>query len=237
MKTQLIQAVLFDLDQTLVDFMKMKRVSCKAAISAMIQSGLSLKEKKAEKILFELYDQYGIEDPLIFQRFLRKINRKIDYRLLAKAVAAYRKAQPKVLQPYPHTRKTLAALKRKGIILGVVSDAPRMKAWLRLAEMNLSDYFDIVVALDDTKKLKPHPAPFRKAIQKLKISPEQILFVGDNPDRDIAGAHAVGMQTCLAKYGHLKKNHSKNYFKKTKQQDRIKPDRQITSIRALQRFF
>jgi putative hydrolase of the HAD superfamily len=87
--------------------------------------------------------------------------------------------------------------------LGIVSDAPRMRAWLRLAEMNLTEYFDLVVTLDDTGKLKPHKMPFKAAVEKLGLSPEEILFVGDRPDRDIKGAQAVGMKTALAKYGSL----------------------------------
>jgi len=233
MKTKSISGVLFDLDQTLIDFLKMKRYSCKAAIDAMIKSGLVIKKKKAERILFELYDRHGIEDPLIFQRFLAKVNRKIDYPLLAKAIAAYRKAQRTVLQPYPNARQTLSKLKRKGIKLGVVSDASRIKAHVRLAEMDLADFFEVIIALEDTGKTKPHPAPFRKAIQKLRIPAEKILFVGDNPHRDIAGAKAVGMKTAWAKYGHP----AKYFGSKTEAKGRPKPDYTLRRFAQLNKIF
>ena len=79
-----------------------------------------------------------------------------------------------------------------------------MRAWTRLAATNLYDFFDTVITFDDTKKRKPNPLPFRKAATKLKIAPENILMVGDHPDRDIAGAKKFGMKTCFARYGTVK---------------------------------
>jgi putative hydrolase of the HAD superfamily len=56
----MIKAILFDLDNTLIDFMRMKRQASQAAIEAMIQAGVKLNKEDAQKILFELYDKYGI---------------------------------------------------------------------------------------------------------------------------------------------------------------------------------
>jgi len=192
---------LFDLDNTLIDFMRMKTESSEAAIRAMIDSGLPLKEEKAKKILFGLFKEYGIEDQTIFQKFLEKTIKEIDYRILSNGIASYRRVQAGFLFPYPHVRSTLVKLKEKNLVLGIVSDAPRMRAWLRLAEMNMTHYFDVVITLDDTGLLKPNRMPFEKALKKLKFKPNEILFVGDNPERDILGAKQAGMKTCLAKYG------------------------------------
>jgi putative hydrolase of the HAD superfamily len=199
----MIQAVLFDLDNTLIDFMRMKEASCKAAITAMVDAGLPLEEKKAYNELFKLYKTYGMEYQKIFQQFIKKFMKEIDYRVLSQGITAYRRTQVGFLMPYPHTRSTLLKLKEKGLKLGIVSDAPRMRAWLRLSEMNLTEYFDLVVTLDDTGKRKPHKMPFEAALKKLAMPAERILFVGDRPDRDIKGAQAVGMKTALAKYGSL----------------------------------
>ena len=68
----MIKEIIFDLDNTLIDFLKMKKHSCEAAISAMIDAGLKVKKEKALKLLFELYDKHGLENPRIFQKFLKK---------------------------------------------------------------------------------------------------------------------------------------------------------------------
>ncbi|MFH1510376.1 MAG: HAD-IA family hydrolase, partial [Candidatus Woesearchaeota archaeon] len=65
----------------------------------------------------------------------------------------------------------------------------------------IADYFDVVVGFEDTGKHKPRPEPFVNALQKLKCKPAEVLYVGDWPERDIAGAKKAGMKTCLAKYG------------------------------------
>ena len=57
----MIKAVVFDLDNTLLDFMKMKRVSIKAAISSMVFAGLDIDKEKAEKQIYDIYDDYGYE--------------------------------------------------------------------------------------------------------------------------------------------------------------------------------
>jgi putative hydrolase of the HAD superfamily len=201
-----MKAVLFDLDNTLIDFMTMKRRSCEAAISAMIDAGLNMDKDEAYKKLFELYEEHGIENQRIFQKFLRKVTGKVDYRILARGITAYRRVQAGYLEPYPRVRSTLIALKEKGLILGIVTDAPRMRAWLRLTEMGLSDFFNVVITLDDTGVAKPNELPFKAALRAIGAKPEEILFVGDNPIRDIAGAKNLGMKTALAKYGQIFQN-------------------------------
>lgn len=197
----MIKAVLFDLDNTLIDFMQMKTNSCEAAISAMIDAGLKIKKEKALKKLFKLYDKYGLEDKKIFQKFLTEEKGTIDYRILANAIVAYRKVRTSYLQPYPHTDFVLIKLKSKGIKLAIVSDAPRLKAWIRLMTMNIGNFFDVVVTFEDTKELKPSNLPFESALNKLKLKPEECLMVGDMPHRDIEGAKKLGMKTCFARYG------------------------------------
>jgi len=197
----MIKAVLFDLDNTLIDFMQMKRNSCGAAISAMIDAGLKVKKEKALKRLFKLYDKYGLEEKTIFQKFLKGEVGRVDYRILANAIVAYRNVRTSYLAPFPHTDYVLIKLKSKGIKLAIVSDAPKLKAWLRLMAMKIGNFFDVVVTYEDTGKLKPHKLPFKAALTKLNLKPQECLMVGDMPHRDIEGAKKLGMKTCFAKYG------------------------------------
>ncbi|MCX6817750.1 MAG: HAD-IA family hydrolase [Candidatus Aenigmarchaeota archaeon] len=200
-----IKAILFDLDNTLIDFMLMKRMSCEAAIDAMVSAGLKMDRQKAMKILFELYGAKGIEYNRIFQEFLKKTTGKVDYRILAEGIVAYRKAQVSYVKPYAGTVRTLMKLREAGLKLGIVSDAPSINAWIRLIEMKLDHFFDVVVTFNDTGEKKPSKFPFLKAVKEIGERPENILFVGDWPERDIQGAKALGMRTAFAKYGSIKK--------------------------------
>jgi FMN phosphatase YigB (HAD superfamily) len=164
----MIKAVIFDLDNTLTDFMKMKRISVEAAVDAMIDAGLSIPKKKALDDLYNIYWKEGIEDPKIFQKFLKKATGKIDYNKLAYAIVAYRKARTAFLHSYPGTKRTLIDLKKKGLRLAIVSDAPKLKAWIRLVNMGIDDFFD-VVGKEDTGRLKPSRLPFRAALKELKL--------------------------------------------------------------------
>ncbi|MEK6948614.1 MAG: TIGR02253 family HAD-type hydrolase [Nanoarchaeota archaeon] len=200
----MIKAVLFDLDNTLIDFLKMKRHSCSAAIDAMIGAGLNIAHDKALEALFGLYDKHGLEEKTIFQKFLKKVTGKIDYKVLASGIVAYRRVRSGYLEAYPNVDYVLLKLKGKGIRLGIVTDAPRLKAWIRLASIKLSNYFDAVVTYEDTKHFKPSKMPFRAALSKLKVKAEECLMVGDWPERDIKGAKSLGMKTCFARYGNPK---------------------------------
>ncbi len=197
----MIKAVIFDLDNTLIDFMRMKTLSCEAAINAMIDAGFSVSRERAMKVLFELYDRYGMEEPQIFQKFLKKTCGKIDYKILAHGIVAYRRMRTGFLEPYPHATEVLYKLRHKGLKLAILSDAPRLKAWLRLAAMRFTHIFDVVVTFEDTKKYKPDSAPFRMVLKKLGVPAGQCLMVGDRPERDMSGAKKMGMKTCFARYG------------------------------------
>jgi len=200
----MIKAVLFDLDNTLIDFMHVKRASVDAALNGMLGAGLKLSKGNASKKLYDIYWKEGIEDQLIFQKFLQKVLGRVDYKILAAGIVAYRRAQVGVLEPYSMVVPTLIKLREKGLKLAIVSDAPRLKAWIRLVELSIDDFFDVVITFDDTKKKKPHKAPFEAAVKRLKVKPGECLMVGDWPKKDIEGAKALGMKTAFAKYGATK---------------------------------
>lgn len=196
----MIKAILFDVDNTLVDFMQMKHKSCEAAIEAMRGAGLKISKQDALKLLYEIYNKYGIEYQLIFQEFLKRTKGKVDPRLLAHGIIAYRKIREANLTPYSGTIPTLIKLSHK-YKLAIVSDAPRMQAWLRLVQMNLDGFFDVVVTRGDVKRQKTHFAPFRAALKALNIKPEEALMIGDKIPRDIETAKKLGIKTCYARYG------------------------------------
>jgi len=197
----MIKAVFFDLDNTLVDFFRAKKSAVKAAVSAMLDTGLQGSFKEAYDHIMQIYKEEGIEYQSVFDRFLIDKYGEIKYKMLAAGVVAYRKANEDALTLYPHVTTTLITLAKCGIKLAVITDAPPKQAWQRLCYLQLHHLFDEVVVSEDTGALKPSPLPFRYALDKLGIQPSEALMIGDWPDRDIVGAKNVGIHTVFARYG------------------------------------
>ena len=216
----MIKAILFDLDNTLIDFFRLKKNCCNAAIDAMISAGLKINKRKATKLLFRLYDKYGIEYDKIFQKFLERTEEKIDYKILAHGIISYRNMKENYMIPYSGTVPTLIKL-RQNYRLAIISDAPVLKVWERLVTMKIEDFFDFVITKSDIKAQKPSSKIFRKALRLLEIKPEEALMVGDRVDRDIKGAKALGIKTVFAKYGNPKVKNSGADFEINKIEDLI----------------
>jgi putative hydrolase of the HAD superfamily len=197
----MIRAVIFDLDNTLVDFMGMKRQAVSAAISSMIDAGLKLSHQEVQRRIDAIYKERGIEFQSVFDELLYNIFKKVDYKILSAGILAYRRAREAALVPYPHVTMTLVSLAKRGIRLAVVSDAPGREAWLRLCYLNFHHLFDYVVTFEDTGERKPSPKPFQRALKLLKVAPEEVLMVGDWPERDMVGARKLGITTVFARYG------------------------------------
>lgn len=197
----MIKAVIFDLDNTLHDFNRMKKEAVKAAVAAMVDADLDMNFVDAFDAVMKIYTTKGIENQEVFDHFLRERYGVINHKMLAAGVVAYRKAREASLVLYPHVTSTLTSLIKNGIKLAVITDAPPKQAWLRLCYLNLHHFFETVITPEETGEKKPSPKPFHLALNILCIKPENALMVGDWPDRDVKGARGVGIHTVFAKYG------------------------------------
>ena len=197
----MIKAIIFDLDNTLLDFMKMKQFAVKAAITAMNEAGLNINEDQAYKDIFKLYESKGWENQQVFDDFLMQNFGEVSNKILAAGIVSYRRAREATLLVYPNVNKTLIELIKMGIQLAVVSDAPSREAWMRLYYLNLHHVFDPVLTYDDSGAHKPSPKPFEMALNILNVNSDEALMIGDWPDRDVVGASQIGMKTIFARYG------------------------------------
>jgi putative hydrolase of the HAD superfamily len=197
----MIKLVIFDLDNTLTDFKRMKEVSIEAAIQAMIDAGLLVPPDRIREEILKIYGDEGIEYQKVFNRLLLNLIGEVDYKILAAGIVGYRRAREAALVLYPHVKMTLIQLLSRGLKLAVISDAPRQEAWLRLCYLQLHHMFDMVITYEDTGEYKPSPVPFRMVLDRMGIQAGEALMVGDWPERDIVGAAELGIRTVFARYG------------------------------------
>jgi putative hydrolase of the HAD superfamily len=201
------KAIFFDLDNTLLDFLRLKKESCQAVVDSVLEAGLKMDRAEAIRLLIKTYLECGLDSKDAFTKFLKgcgQYNRK----LLDAAKKAYLAAKPTFLVPYPKVKATLGELKDRGLVLAVVTDAPEGKPldWLRA--LGLEACFEFVVGLKDSRRRKETGLPFMFALRKLRekhgdIGVPEVLVVGDSVVRDILPAQKLGFKTALAKYGQV----------------------------------
>jgi len=81
--------------------MKMKQAAVDAAVTDMIDAGLDLHRSEATRRIWEIYDREGIEFQEVFDKFLIEHYGKIDHKILASGIIAYRRAREAALVLYP----------------------------------------------------------------------------------------------------------------------------------------
>src|SRR3989338_4462184 len=98
----MLKAILFDIDGTLLDFIKMKRLASNSAAKAMVKAGLKMPVPAAQKKLFKSYMK-DIEGERIFQDFLSN-EKAFSDKILGAGLNAYIKTKYKYLKPYPDVK-------------------------------------------------------------------------------------------------------------------------------------
>jgi HAD superfamily hydrolase (TIGR01509 family) len=144
--------------------------------------------------LMTILDALGLDAPLLgFRkrlRDLRGLHETPDYRLMAGA------------------RVMLAELKER-YRLAVVTTRGRADAEAFLEQHDLCEMFDLVLTREDTWRLKPHPAPVRRAAEQLGVSPRRCVMVGDTTvdvrSARRAGAKAVAVTCGFGERGELER--------------------------------
>ena len=96
----------------------------------------------------------------------------------------------------------LATIERSGLPWGIVTNKAQWLTERVLAGLPLLGSAAAVVCGDTLAKAKPHPDPLLEAARRLGVSPTACLYVGDD-ERDIVAGRAAGMFTVAAAYGYL----------------------------------
>jgi len=185
----MIKAVFFDLDGTLLDTFDLIYESFKHVYKNFLNKDITREE---------IYPYFG--KPLIYSF------ENLDPETIDQVIAAYREFNlqhhDQMVKPFPGAKETLEKLKLRGKILAVITSKVKSTALRGLKLFNLDQYFDLVVALEDTEKHKPDPAPVLYALKFFQLKPEQCLMVGDSP-HDMVSAQRAGVKTAAVKWSVL----------------------------------
>jgi len=122
-----------------------------------------------------------------------------DDGLIDSAVAAYVAPAQALVRPLPGAAETLAALRARGLRLGLFSNTvwPGAFHLEDLARWGLAEYLECAFFSADVGLWKPAPGVFRLVLDALELKPQEAVFVGDHPYFDVYGAQRAGLRGVL----------------------------------------
>lgn len=192
MKTdKTFNTLLFDLEGTLVDFQWRLDDAVGETLDILSRAGIDPARYGVSPSYAGLYNT---------TRDMVK-NREINMgdRLFAQLDAVYDRYDQDALSrwsPYGDTHPLLVTLSTSGFRMAVVSNCGAHAADTVLRKFNLAGFFEVVVSRDDVDYLKPHPNGLILSLEKLQVSAEKTLFIGDSLN-DILAANRILMPSCF----------------------------------------
>ncbi len=230
------RAVVTDLDNTLYPWVDYIVPSLEAMVASLVATtGLPrVRIVQALKAVYSKYESneypFAIQESGIFEPYEADFD-SFNALVLRPAREAFRAARDKYLRPYPGVRETLDALRRDGLKVVGLTDAPRNAAELRLKHLKLDGHFDALYTLpgyalpenvDPEIRRKeeaghyrsrmpvielPHSAekPSKEGLARIlsdfRLGGAEVLYVGDNVKKDMPVAVACGATGVWAEYG------------------------------------
>lgn len=186
-----IQAVLFDLDGTLLD----RDTSLLRFVHDQYEriGALQLVQKDVFCERFIELDQHGYvwKDKVYEQLVAEFAIPDLDALFL---LQDYISQFPQHCIAFPHLHETLGQLQQQGIKLGLISNGFGQFQYANLQALGIAHFFEAVLISEWEGLRKPDPAIFQRALSKLRVPPEQAIYVGDHPENDVRASRAVGMK-------------------------------------------
>lgn len=197
----MIEAVIFDLDDTLYSF-RTAHAAAMAQVSGYAQETLGIPRAdflaEDPRQIGLLRQQLG-EQAAIHSRLLRYQRMLEMWKLpLAHAVEMERLYWHTLLDamvPEPGMEECLAALHQAGFRVGIGTNMTAYWQMEKLIRLDVLKSVDFVVTSEEAGADKPDRRLFDLCVQKAGVPAAKCLFVGDNRERDYLGAKAAGMQS------------------------------------------
>ncbi len=190
-----IKAVLFDLDNTLIQRMRaMPKVAdalCRYYFKDRVQDHKYINETFCD--CFKCgYDK----NSECYERFVKLVNweNAPEYNVFFLFWNFY---YPYSTTPVDDMMESLCDLKNKGYKLGLITNGPigMQNAKIDMLGAEFRNIFDVIVVTGELGVHKPDPQPFNKALELLNLKADECVYVGDHPRNDIEGSRNVGMHT------------------------------------------
>ena len=216
-----LQAVLFDLGDTLVDLGEGRgdyeahvQVRAGRVYDALTAAGVALDERPAFCVILAHESeagyrnatarQVGIDIYDVLADFFAKRGQPLTDELVRMAGDAYCRRSGDHAPLRPGAIETLTALRARGLSLGIISNTiqPARHMDDGLVLRGLAGYFPVRIYSSTARVAKPHPQIFRAALDAIGVAPEGAAYVGDRLRADVAGAQAVGMKGILIEVAH-----------------------------------
>lgn len=183
--TSRIQALLFDLDGTLLDAFEQYALSL---IAALKHFHLPTPSRERVRELMGSAGEYALLSLGVLPEQLPEAQRRwVEW---AQAIAH-------LARPFPGVVPLLKRLRAAGYRLGIVTSRPHRSVEITPSAVELASLVDLLVARDDTVEGKPHPEPVLYALNRLALAPGQAAYVGD-AHYDIEAGRRAGCLTILA---------------------------------------
>jgi putative hydrolase of the HAD superfamily len=202
---EMLEAVIFDLDDTLYD--KADWI-LPAAEYAADQMGLD--QQRVWQVASQYIQRVGSADAGVYNEILLQCGQSdsaINIRAFS-AICCQYIPPPGSLQLLPGAKETLIEISSQYRI-GLIADGPVACQKAKLIGLGIGPFISTVVYSDEiegVKSRRPDQRPYRIAIQSLGCRPAQTIFVADNPIKDFIRANAMGMRTVrvlTGEYGRL----------------------------------
>ncbi len=225
-----LDAVFFDIDDTLYSSTELADRARARAMDAMAEAGLGAPRGRVEALLAEIIGEYTSNFPHQFDELLerlpadsyRPVNRAV---IVASAVAAYHDTKFRELRPFDDVPGILTGLRSRGVRMGIVTAGVPVKQAEKLVRMGLVGYFQPawIFITDQMELTKQDPRLWREVARRAGVDPERSAYVGDHPVSDVDLPDEVGFVTILARRG----------GKYAGLEGRTRPRHEITDFREL----
>lgn len=226
-----LDAIFFDIDDTLFSTSVFADKARRAAVDAMIAAGLRATREDCFRELTEVVGEFSSNFGAHFDKVVQRLpvgastglNREI---LIASGVVAYHETKWRELKVYDDVYEVLRWLSaRPGLVRGIISAGIGIKQAEKVIRLRIYEFLtpNAIYFTEQVGINKPNPKLYRRVLQDLGLSAERCMYVGDNPVNDIDPAAEVGMITA----------HNRRSGRHSEEEGRRKPDYVIRNFYEL----